>query len=146
MEYLLPLFGEVKTTVLATGQLPLYKEIDWDFHFDIPCVKDGEFVVVYGNDAIRVWIYKALQVQRRRYLIYSWGFGNDLEKILGTKYNANVVHAEVQRYLEIALLSNPYITGVQPVVVNILEKKLLVSFRTRTIYGEIDIDEVAIHV
>ena len=39
--------------------------------------------IVEGLEALKVWAYLALQTAERRYYIYSWEYGHDLESLIG---------------------------------------------------------------
>ena len=147
MDYLLPLFGEVGPTAqTVTESLPVYCEMDWDFTLDVPVVKDGAFVKVYGNDGIKVWIYKTLHVQRYRYPIYNWAFGHELEHVIGTHYSPSVITAEIERYLNECLTTNPYIIGVDCTSTTFKNGKLTIDANVKTIYGQIAIEKVGVYV
>ncbi len=42
----------------SNNNLPLYKECAWDFVNDRAIFVDGSPKIVYGNEGIKVWIYK----------------------------------------------------------------------------------------
>ena len=48
-------------------QLPLCREIAWDYVNNLPVFRRGEPVVVTGKEAVKVWIWKALHTARYRY-------------------------------------------------------------------------------
>ena len=129
------------TLIQSTQQttLPLYKEYAWDYNNNDFLLKDGKFQIVTGLEAIKVWIWKALQIQRYGYLSYSWNYGNELEKLVGQNLSANVMQSEVQRYIEESLCINPYIQGITNISITQDGSKLNIIFTTITLYGEVDI-------
>lgn len=68
--------------VPVNAALPLYKEVGWNFAENRPLFRGGAPVIVTGAQAILVWAWKALQVQRYRYPIYSWDYGNEWEDLI----------------------------------------------------------------
>ena len=60
---------------LKDASLPMYKEIAWDFEHNIPIYKNGSPKWITGKEAVLVWAWKALHVQKYSYPIYSWNYG-----------------------------------------------------------------------
>lgn len=137
---LFPFFGD---TVPETGQaeeLPLYKEVAWDFQNNIPKLKNGSYEIVTENEAIKIWVYKALKTERFRYKIYSWNFGSEIDSLIGQSYTPNLTKAECIRYIEECLLINPYIKSVSEVEVSFSEGRLAVTGTLETIYGTTELE------
>lgn len=124
----------------ASGELPLCREIAWDFETGVPIYENGAPVFVTGAQAVKVWIYKALKTERFRYEIYSAAFGSEVEELIGQNYSEELKSAEAKRYVRECLEINPYITDVQNIGVEFLDGRLTVSTAVSTIYGEVKID------
>ena len=92
-----------------------------------------------GAQAVLVWAWKALQVQRYRYPIYSWDYGNEWEDLIGTTYTDDLKQAEAVRYVRECLLVNPYIEGVRDIVVAFDGEALNVDCALETVYGEVNV-------
>lgn len=120
-------------------ELELYKEIAWDFENNIPLIKDGDFIILEGNEALKVWIFKAIHVNRYEYIIYTWDYGNELESLIGKGYSKELIYAESKRYLEECLLVNEYIKSVEGIEVEFKERALSLNFRVVTVYGELEV-------
>ena len=120
----------------AGSALPLYREVAWDFQRDIPLTRGGEPVWVEGKEAVLCWAWKALRVPRFRQEIYSWAYGSELDSLMGQPYTEDTKRAEARRYLQEALLINPYITGVAEIQVDFVENVLQLRARITTIYGD----------
>ena len=59
-----------------TENLSVPLELDYDFEkHDFKYDGNGQHIIVSGNDALKIWIYKALMTERFRYLAYSWQYG-----------------------------------------------------------------------
>ena len=126
--------------VMTETELPLYKEVDWDFEHNIPVYKNGSPSIVTGLRAVLVWAWKALHVQRYRYEIYSWDHGNEIESLIGQPYTDELKKAEAVRYVRECLLINPYITDVRDIAITFADNKVTVQCRIITVYGEAEID------
>lgn len=124
----------------AAQTLPLYKEAAWDFERDVPIFRGGEPVTVTGNEALKVWIWRALRTPRFKYEIYSWAYGSEFESLLGQAYSDAVKTAEAPRYLRECLLVNPYIKDVKDITVTFEAAKLTVRGTAITIYGKVKFD------
>ena len=55
-------------------QLPYAKEAGWDFQNNTFLLEGGNIKYVYGSEAIKVWIYKALKTERFLHKAYSRNF------------------------------------------------------------------------
>lgn len=140
MSELFPFIDMEETEVEnESEELELYKEIAWDFENNIPLIKDGDFVILEGNEALKVWIFKTLHVNRYEYMIYTWDYGNELESLFGQGYSKELIQAEAKRYLEECLLVNEYIKSINNIEVNLDDNILSTSFSVTTIYGELEV-------
>ena len=118
--------------------LPLYKEVAWDFKSNSPILVNNELLVLEGNEAIKVWIYKALLTERFKYEIYSWDYGSEIESLINKGFTKALVVAEVERYITEALLINEYILAVNSIEVTFNDDILRVEVSVSTIYGEVE--------
>ncbi|MBP3930946.1 MAG: DUF2634 domain-containing protein [Peptostreptococcaceae bacterium] len=125
--------------VKVDNSFPLYREAAWDFKRDIPIIENGDFKIVEGNEAIKVWVYKALLVPRYQYSIYSWGYGSELMGLIGKAYTPQLTKSEAKRYIEEALKINPYILGVNVVDTDFKDSILSANVKIVTIYGESEV-------
>lgn len=121
------------------NDLPIYSEIAWDFKENVPIVENGEFKKVYENEAIKVWCCKALLVPRYDYSIYSFDYGSELMDLIGKAYSKSLTKVEAKRYIEEALLINPYITEVEITDVSFIDDKLTVNISLETVYGKTEV-------
>jgi len=127
----------IQTTEVETAALPLAKEYAWDFSTNDFILVDGKSVTVTGKDAVKIWIWKALQTAKNRYKAYSSSFGNDLESLISQGLSKAALGSELERYIKESLLISPYITGVSDVSSSIEGSQAQITFTTRTIYGEV---------
>ena len=116
--------------------LPLYREVAWDREENRPRFRGGNPAIVTGKDAVLSWAYRALQVPRFRYEIYTAAYGNQCQDLIGSAYTEELKQAEAIRYLRECLLCNPYILGVEDISVSFAGGKLAIRCTVNTIYGE----------
>ena len=132
-------FVTYKEDMVKDNSFPLYREIAWDFKRDIPILENGDLKIVEGNEAIKVWVYKALLVPRYQYSIYSWDYGSELLSLIGKAYTPQLTKAEAKRYIEEALKINPYILDVNVIDTDFKDSVLSANVKITTIYGESEV-------
>ena len=125
--------------VKVDNSFPLYKEVAWDFEKDTPIIQNGDFKIVEGNNAIKVWTYKALLTPRYNYSIYSWDYGSELMDLIGKAYTQSLTKEEAKRYIKEALLINPYILEVTVIDTSFSNGILSADIKLLTIYGESEV-------
>lgn len=137
------IFGSENTKNTAAS-LPVLKEYAWDFEADTFLYNtDKTPVIVSENDALKVWIYKAVKTERFRYEAYKHGirnnkaeYGTELERFIGTHANNENSAVLVRRYIEEGLSVNPYIERINGVTVESAAKDTLVLVVDLTsVYG-----------
>ena len=113
--------------------LPVAKEIAIDFSTGEPIIKNGDFVVVEKNEAIKVWCYYALKIPKGRFLAFTRNYGSELEeKIIGKQYNPDT-YGKIKRIVEDCLLVNEYIKSVDNVQVE-FDDRLTIEIELTTVY------------
>ena len=132
-------FVTYKEDIVKNNSFPLYHEVAWDFKRDIPILENGDFKIVEGNEAIKVWVYKALLVPKYNYSIYSWNYGSELMDLIGKAYTPQLTKSEAKRYIEEALKINPYILEVNVVDTDFKDSVLSANVKITTIYGESEV-------
>ena len=125
--------------IKVDNSFPLYKEVAWDFEKDTPILENGDFKIVEGNEAIKVWVYKALLTPRYNYSIYSWDYGSELMDLIGKAYTPSLTKEEAKRYIKEALLINPYILEVNVIDTSFDNGVLSADIKIVTIYGESEV-------
>ena len=125
--------------VKIDNTFPLYKEVAWDFKRNIPIIEKRDFKIVEGNEAIKVWVYKALLTPRYQYSIYTWNYGSELLSLIGKAYTPQLTKSEAKRYIEEALKINPYILEVNVLDTDFKDGALSASIKIVTIYGESEV-------
>ena len=136
---LFPFISNNVDEVKIDNSFPLYKEVAWDFEKDVPIVENGDFKLIEGNEAIKVWAYKALLTPRYNYSIYSWDYGSELMDLIGEAYTPALTKEEAKRYIKEALLINPYILEVDVLDTTFKNDLLSADIKIVTIYGESEV-------
>lgn len=129
---LFPSYIENDATIKAEKR-HVQKEYEIDF-------KTGQLTgrIVEGKEAIKVWIWLALQTPRYRYYAYTWDYGNEFEDLIGKGHTKEYIEAEAKRMTEDCLLVNEDIQSITKFGVNMTNDTLTVSFTANTIYGDIE--------
>ena len=127
------------TEVKVNNTFPMYKEVAWDFKNNIPILENGDFKIVEGNNAIKVWVYKALLTPRYNYSIYTWDYGSELLDLIGKAYTPSLTKEEAKRLIKEALEINPYILEVEITDINFKDSLLSADIKIVTIYGESEV-------
>jgi len=124
---------------VVDSEMPLYKEVAWNFEDACPIFKNGNPVFITGKEAVKVWVWKALITVRTLFPIYTWAFGNETEMLLGQNFTEDTKRAEAARYVREALEINPYITDISNITVDFIDSSLIIAVTVTTIYGGVDV-------
>lgn len=135
-----PFTGTV-TANTYTSDLPTPKEYAWDFENDCFLYDaDGSHKIVEGDEAIKIWIYKALSTERFRYLAYSWQYGIELRPFIGKVMSVQQRYSEIKRVIVECLMVNPYIKRIDTIDIQHEGDTVDISITLTTIYGEVSVD------
>ena len=112
--------------------------------------KTGEYIkdenndikVLEKNEALKVWIFKALKTERFRYAdVHSDNYGSELETNIGTIYQKSVKDALMINQIRDTLLVNPYILECYNFdISNENEYVPQITFNVKTVYGELEME------
>lgn len=127
-------------TAEGEKEMPLFKEVKWDFVNNIPIYKGGSPMIVSGKEAVVVWAWKALHTPRFRHEIYTWDYGNEVESLIGQPFTEELKQSEAARYVEECLLVCPYISSVSDVTAAFADGNLKIQASLKTIYGEVEVN------
>ena len=134
------LFPELTVAKISDEKrLPMYREWAFDFEREELKIKHGKYYLVEGNEALKIWIYKALKTERFIFNAYSNKYGNEVSILIGTVEDEDILFSEISRYIEESLLVNPYIISVGDFIFShISGGKIVTKFSVKTVYGEIE--------
>jgi len=133
------------TTVVASfaleeADVSTPKEYDWDFEKNDFKLKDGEFQIVEGIEALKIWIWKALKTSKFKYPIYSDTYGQEFESIIGKGFNKSLIESEAKRLTLECLKENEHILSIKSFEVDRSNDILNITFTALTDCGEVIID------
>ncbi|HBG4931398.1 TPA: DUF2634 domain-containing protein [Clostridioides difficile] len=141
MSTIFPFIGVPEDYILPkTEELPIFREVAWDFEKDEPILEKGDFKIIEKKEALKVWIYKCIKTNRYEHKIYSLEYGTELSELIGQKYTKGLTESEASRFIKEALLINPYILEVNVKSANFNRDILSANVKVSTIYGEVEIN------
>ena len=133
----------LKKTKTEIEEIPIFKEYAIDF-------KTGEYLkdenndikVLEKNEALKVWIFKALKTERFRYVdVHSDNYGSELETNIGSIYQKSVKDALMINQIRDTLLVNPYILECYNFdISNENEYVPQITFNVKTVYGKLEME------
>lgn len=120
-----------------TNTLPIPRDIAIDFNTGNPVIENDDFVIVEKDEAIKVWCYYALKINKNKFIIYSPQYGSTLEGLIGNNYIDNYKY-EIEKRVSDCLLVSPYIKSVNKVEVDFNSEtgELTGDIYITTIYAE----------
>ena len=130
------------TQALNTSTLPLFKTYAWNFDNDDFIFDEyGNHILLEGNDALKVWILKALKTERFAHLAYSWKYGTNHKRFIGKVMGVGERKSELRREITEALMVNPYVKSINKVefVEEKHNRKVLMNIELTTIYGKLSL-------
>ena len=119
-----------------SNELPLFREYAYDFENNRLLLRDGNTYLVEGNEALRIWIFKALATERFRYTAYDAAFGSEIETLPGKSLNNEIANSELKRFITEAIMVNPYIVELSNFQFTQSLSGTTVSFDCETVYGQ----------
>ena len=102
------IFPFIDPETLAASQdnaLPMFREYAYDYENNRLLLRDGQTYLVEGNEALRIWIFKALDTERFRYTAYDSDYGSEIDTLIGA-VNSSVILPELKRFIIEALMVN----------------------------------------
>lgn len=132
----------LEKTETETEEMPIFKEYAIDFKTGEYIKEENDIKLLEKNDALKVWIFKALKTERFRYTdVHSNEYGSELENNIGTIYHKTVKDALMINQIRDTLLVNPYITECYNFEISNEEEYIpQITFNIRTIYGELEME------
>lgn len=125
-------------------------EIDYDVDVEIEKEPDLTYklgkilnIKIDGIEAVKQAIYKILNTQRYKYLIYSFDYGIELDDLIGE--SIPFVCAELPLRIEEALLQDDRIMEISDFTFKVEGNKVHTEFTVSTIYGDIT-EELEVNV
>lgn len=122
-------------------EIPLAIEFAIDFETGEPIInpETNDLVVLTGKEALRVWIWKALKTEANKYRGYTYRYGQNLWKEIGTVYSRTVKAQMIYSEIEDTLMVNPRIKRVYNFNITVEDNgyRVYCSFSVDSVYGEL---------
>lgn len=120
---------------VVEDEVPLYREYEIDY-------ATGQLTgrIVEGAEAVKVWIYLALNTDRYHYGQYSWDYGSELGSLVGKSSDPEYISMEAKRIVTECIEQNQHIAGVKEFRATVGDEKINISCIVETDYGEVGID------
>ena len=122
----------------SEAALPLFQEwaVDWDGKSF--ALRGGEPYLVSGDEALKIWVTRALrpESERFRYTAWSADYGNELASLLGGCVDQGILESQVRQYVREALLASPYIREVDGFSFVKTGSRVEARFTVHTVYEE----------
>ncbi len=132
-------FPFIDPEVLGAGQsseLPMFREYAYDYENNRLLLRNGQTYLVEGNEALRIWIFKALTTERFHYTAYDSGFGSEIHTLIGGSLSGDIILSELKRFIIEALMVNPYIKELSNFQFSRSGSGVTVEFDCTTVYGK----------
>lgn len=129
-----PDWGEAPATEEAA--LPLFREWAVDWEQNAFARRNGEMYLVSGDEALKIWVTRALHPESRRFYYTAWShdYGNELETLLGGCVDQGILESQVGRGIREALCVSPYIRAVDGFTFAKTGSTVTVTFTVHTVY------------
>ena len=130
-----PFAGLTRTVESSQGDLPLFREYDWNFEDDtFRYNSSGKRIALEGDEALKIWVYKALKTERNQYLAYSTRYGIELKPFIGKVMSVGERYSELKRVIIECLMVNPYIKSIDSIEFDANGDKVDCQIELTTIY------------
>ena len=120
---------------------------EYAYDFENNCLKkdeSGKNYYVYGNEALKIWIYKSLMTPRFRHLAYSEEYGNEMFDLVSEAIHHDVLFLELKRFITEALMYNEYIRELNSFEFYVDGSSVQISFTVISVYGEMDYEQTVV--
>ena len=116
-------------------RLPLFCELVPDWENQTIVSQNGRLTKAYGNDALKIWIEKALMpdVERLSYEAHSTSYGHDIRQFMGRPLTDTTIKLMIAAVQE-TLYVNPYILKADCIESTKQGSCLSLTFEIQTVY------------
>lgn len=119
----------------AEDSLPVFRELAYDYQNNCLLRKGGKPYLIEKDEALKVWIYKALKAKRFVWQAYSHTYGTEVENVIGLSNSPEIIDSEVKRYITETLMVNPYIQELSDFSFTHESSIVTAGYTVTTIYG-----------
>lgn len=111
-------------------------EYAYDFENNELLTKDGKHYYVYGNEAMKIWIYKAMITNRFRHSAYTDRFGTEIYSLIGEVISSKFKQAEIKRYITEAIMVHPFMVSINQIDMTSFKSGLEVDVYYTTVFSD----------
>lgn len=111
-------------------------EYAYDFEYNELLTRNGEHYYVYGNEAMKIWIYKCMLTDRFRYSAYTDRFGTEVYTLIGEVISTKLKEAEVKRYITEAIMVHPFMVSINKMILKTVKSGLYVDVYYTTVFTD----------
>lgn len=120
-----------------TEDLPLMQEWAYDFENNELLVDDkGMPYLVYGNEALKIWLFWAVITARNRWSANSRDYGTEIERYIGLPTTTAIKSSEMERTIREAIEICPYVKRIEYIELDVDEGLVTVDVKLKSIYNE----------
>lgn len=116
-------------------ELPVFRELAYDYEKNCLLRRGGKPYLVEKDEALKIWIYKALRTIRFRWPAYTHTYGSEVENVIGLSNDPDIIDSEIRRYITETLMVNPYIQELSDYAFRHEKDVVVVNFTVTTVYG-----------
>lgn len=111
-------------------------EYAYDFEKNELKTKDGRHYYVYGNEAMKIWIYKAMITSRFKHSAYTDRFGTEIYSLIGEVISSKFKEAEIKRYIIEAVMVHPFMVSINKIEMMPVKSGLNVDVYYTTVFTD----------
>ena len=135
-------FDDYSTTEEDPSTLPEIEmeespPIEWGIDFKTGKLTGGK---VKGLEALKVWAWNVLQIERFAFEQFTWNCGSELPSLIGKVQPQSLTKSDARRMVEECLTQNKYITGIENFRCVVNDTDLDISFSLMTDFGEVNMN------
>lgn len=111
-------------------------EYAYDFENNTLKTKNGRHYYVYGNEAMKIWIYKAMISSRFKHSAYTDKFGTEIYSLIGEVISSKFKEAEIKRYITEAVMVHPFMVSINKIEMRPYKSGLNVDVYYTTVFDD----------
>lgn len=111
-------------------------EYAYDFENNTLKTKNGRHYYVYGNEAMKIWIYKAMVSSRFKHSAYTDRFGTEIYSLIGEVISSKFKEAEIKRYITEAIMVHPFMVSINKIEMKPYKSGLNVDVYYTTVFDD----------
>lgn len=96
----------------------------------------GKHYFVYGNEAMKIWIYKCMLTSRFKYSAYSDRFGTEVFELVGEVISTKLKKEEIKRYITEAVMVHPFMVSISKIDITQKRENVEVVVYYTTVFSD----------